>query len=837
MQKQSKWIKTEVAAGYLLLIGLLLYSVRFVYHETERMVEPDAWGAELELKRRLMGNALSRLYEAEVIGQSVSVGCMSDYPAYREAMKKAVVSIDTLRGFSSDSSQWLRLDSISSLLVRKEQNMLRLLRAVNDTTADYVYRRNVQEMIARQDSVVREERVRKKEIVRQDSFQVKEKKGFFKRLAEVFAPGRRDSTMVVNTLHEFITDTLMQAYNPADTVADLLRNISVELSDNRQKRMDLLRVRADRLRRDGQVLTFQINQLLRDFEREELSRSMDKLEQTQQLRRESVRVVGGIAIGATVLALLFLALIWRDIARSNRYRRQLEEAKQRAEDLLAVREGLMLTITHDLKAPVGSIIGYIDLLQRLRPDERQTVYLQNMKSSSEHLLKLVKDLVDYHRLDACKMEVNRIAFHPLHLFEEIRTAFEPMAARKGLTLHCDFDSQLGECAYVGDPFRIRQITDNLMSNAVKFTDTGRVSLKVDYRNPAVVITVSDTGKGIGREDKDRIFREFVRLKNAQGEEGFGLGLSIVQKLVALLEGDITVDSTLGEGTAFTVTLPLFPVAGSARAVAPVHLGGCGEEFGSSVFRGIRVLQIDDDRLQLELTAALLKRLQVEVVSCGQPDELFEQLGRQRFDVLLTDVQMPTLDGFALLRQLRQSDVRGWSALPVIAVTARGDMDEADFRAKGFSACLHKPFSLEELRKVLVGSVRSGEAGTETTVVQHPSTSVVDGGLDFEALTAFTEDDPETSEEIIRTFLTETEKQQEQLREALTRGEAAVVTALAHKMLPLLRMVRAEDCIPSLEWLEAHRDAPFSPEMTERADTVVRALDNVTSQARLFLRSR
>ena len=225
------------------------------------------------------------------------------------------------------------------------------------------------------------------------------------------------------------------------------------------------------------------NKSMKDYETETLLRARTEAEYQQAVRRRSAKIISGIAVGAVLLSAFFLIIIGRDITRSNRYRRELEEARRRAEDLLAVREKLMLAITHDFKAPLGSIMGYADLLSRLTVDERQRFYLDNMKTSSEHLLKLVVDLLDFHRLDLNKAEINRVTFHPSRLLEEIHVSFEPLTAAKGLALHCDIAPELGG-TYICDPLRLRQIINNLLSNAVKFTD--QVSFPVILSAPVRV---------------------------------------------------------------------------------------------------------------------------------------------------------------------------------------------------------------------------------------------------------------------------------------------------------------------------------------------------------------
>ena len=180
MKLQSRRTKQKVAVGYLLLIGLLAYAVYFISKEMESLAEPETYEMELDAKRKRMRAVLVKLYEAEVIGQSVSTGRISDYPSYHLTMKKAVTGIDSLRQLSGDSLQRQRLDSISSLLVRKEQNMFLLLRAVNDTTLDAAYMQQVNLIIEQRDSVVHQERVQTKVKVHQNSYQVqKKRKGFF----------------------------------------------------------------------------------------------------------------------------------------------------------------------------------------------------------------------------------------------------------------------------------------------------------------------------------------------------------------------------------------------------------------------------------------------------------------------------------------------------------------------------------------------------------------------------------------------------------------------------------------------------------------------------------
>ena len=463
-----------------------------------------------------------------------------------------------------------------------------------------------------------------------------------------------------------------------------------------------------------------------------------------------------------------------------------------------------------------------------------------MKSSSEHLLKLVSDLLDFHRLDLNKAEVNRIVFNPAQLFEEIRVCFEPLTAAKGLVLQCHIALELSE-KYISDPLRIQQIVNNLLSNAVKFTQQGKITLTVGYNASKLTIAVEDTGKGMASEDRERIFQEFTRLPGAQGEEGFGLGLSIVHKLVLLLEGTIDVQSTLGKGSCFTVVLPLFPVGKSivenkpfgSRIKKPSKDTDVSPEETDAVpaMKVIRVLLIDDDKIQLNLTAAMLKQHNIDAVCCEQLEELIEQLRSSTFDVLLTDIQMPAINGFDLVKLLRASNIPQARNIPVIAVTARSEMDEKALHEHGFAGCLHKPFTVKELLVTL----NEGQMSADEAHITHDMQLIADALpedtlFNFSALTAFSEDDPEAACSIIRTFIEETGKNADRMQQALTDREVDGIAAMAHKLLPLFTLIGASESVASLRWLESCRGEEFSEEIEKTTLETLEAVRKVVRAA-------
>ena len=761
-----RFTKLKITAGYTLLLAILLFSLVFVHREME---------------------ALS----------------------------------------AADDQQNLRTDSLLTLLHEKDQNTIQMLRVLSEANDSLLSASEIEEIISEQDSVITQQRVQHRVITKRDSLiTTPKKKGFFKRLAEVFSPSKQDSAVLVNTSLEVATDTILQ---PTTSKDSLQQKIRMATEEKRLQRRKTIRRTSTKYQRMNTQLTARMDSLIKQYEEEMTLRARQDAELQQEVWMRSARIIGGIAVGAVLLSAFFLILIMRDISRSNRYRQQLEVANKRAEDLLVAREKLMLAITHDFKAPLGSIMGYTELLSRLTEDERQRFYLDNMKSSSEHLLKLVSDLLDFHRLDLNKAEVNRVTFNPSQLFDEIYVSFEPLTAAKGLALQCHVAPELNG-RYISDPLRLRQIVNNLLSNAVKFTQKGEISLTAGYDSSKLTIAIADTGKGMALEDRERIFQEFTRLSGAQGEEGFGLGLSIVKKLVTLLEGTIDVQSTLGKGSCFTVTMPLYPVGKSIAESESTESENADTTEGAAAIppmKVIRVLLIDDDKIQLNLTAAMLKQHGIDAVCCEQLEQLIEQLRSSVFDVLLTDIQMPAINGFDLVKLLRASNIPQAKTIPVIAVTARSEMDKAALHEHGFAGCLHKPFTVKEL----LMTVNEGQLSADEA---HITEDMATAGINFSALTAYSEDDPEAASSIIQTFIEETGKNIERMQQALNDKEVDGIAAMAHKLLPLFTMIGADETITPLKWLEACRGEKFSEKIEETTLNILEAVRKVISEAERYL---
>lgn len=829
---------SKIAFGFILLISLLLGTIGYIYQKMNLLTEPSELEANINTRRKITNQIISQLYDVEIIGQTLRSGKIDEFQPYLLAIREAEANIDTLQIYLTDTLQQARLDTVRNLLRKKEKNMIAVLEAMADSPAEELYQAELDSLLNKQDSLLRAPRVQKKIVTHRNTYTIHhKKKGFLKRLAEVFSPGKNDSTQVNNIIQEEYTDTINEEYSPIDTIANLISDIRGKVFDTQQQQQRILLERVNKLRIAGSELSQRVTQLLENIETDEQNAAFSKIRQEQEIRNQAAQAIEIIATVAVVLSLIFFIVIWRDLTRSAHYRKELEKAKLYAENLLVARKRLMLTITHDIKAPVGSIIGYIDLLLRLTTDRRQLLYLTNMKNSARHLLDLIASLLDYHRLEAGKMDLQKVAFLPNELFYHIFQSFLPLAEKKGISL--TYEEQVSdELVLEGDPFRIRQIAENLLSNALKFTEKGSIKLRVNFQGNLFTFSIQDTGCGMTSEEQTRIFQEFTRLQSAQGQEGFGLGLSISKKLIELANGNIQIDSVPQKGSTFTVSLPLQQITANN-----ISTNKTGTLLPTT---RLHILLVDDDSIQLHVTQAIIFNTLVSgetsaeekpiIHCCQQPDEVIQILTNQQIDIVFTDIQMPTMNGFELLKHIRQLQIPHADTLPIIAITARGDLNEKDFLEQGFSGMLQKPFNQSDILQIFTRlfPVQPADTPEEPKKESYHTEKKENSTYLFTQLTAFSEDDHEAAIEIMKTFIQETRKNIQALQEALKVNDSQKLCAIAHKMLPTFTMIEAKEIIPTLKDMDHRRSNGLTDTENETYTTfIIKCAEKIISHAEAY----
>ena len=820
MAEQSGHITLKVILGYLLLVAIAVCSVVYIYQIIEQVAGEEEPDSKARQKVYLVTNTLSLLYESEALGQLVGMP-QNNVNHFNRTLNKAHSNMDSLRVLITDSVQLLKIDTIGMLLRQKRLNTRRLLETWKETNTEHLYTINIEKVIAEQDTFIEQKEIKEHVVVKQDTILSQKKpRGFFRRLADAFSPSREDTSIIVNTTRQIVTDTLVNVFNPADTIASVLKNLQDSVAGQRKLLADQLLERAANLRYNNSIVTRKINQILRDIEEEEVNASLERMQNKQKILRETSLLIAGIAIVSVVIVIIFIFMITRDISKSKYYRMQLEKAKQYAEDLLHSREKMMLTISHDIRAPLSSIIGYIDLLLRRHPDERQQYYLDNMSGSASHILSLVNDLLDFHRLESGKMEIQRVAFSVSALFNEIFTSFRPIAESKDLTFVLNLKEEGTEKLYIGDPIRIRQIVGNLLSNALKFTREGRVVMVVSINaladNSALLnVLVSDSGPGIPPEEQERIFGEFTRLSATEKAEGFGLGLSITRKMTVLMGGNLSLKSVVGQGCDFTIELPL-TVADVQVLPAAEEEAVSEPELPSFVGRDVYCLLVDDDPLQLALTEEYLRQNHVEVSSCTDPFSVVALLQKTSFDAVITDIQMPGMDGYQLLESIRNSGIPGTESLPVIALSASVENEHDHYLESGFTGFLNKPFTARQLI-TLLNKLLSTEL-------------LVTSDFNFDSLTAFAGEDKEASASILKTFVEETTKSNVLLEGTLQDDDWEQSAKISHKMVPLFTMLGATSLVEKLRVIEKNATTLPVEEWKSLLSEVIAEVKKIIEQA-------
>ena len=575
----------------------------------------------------------------------------------------------------------------------------------------------------------------------------------------------------------------------------MLHSLNKRISLEQAERLVQIQAQMDSLYVGGMELNERMNSIVSEFEQENNERFTARYRTFVLERNNSYYVVAGLALSISLLAIVLYILIHRDLNRRLRYEREFEQSDNRNRELLRSRKELMASVAHDLRAPLAAIRGCAEQLSSESDGSCRASYLDNILHSSDYMLALVDTLMEYHRMDEGGTHSKNTLFSLKTLFEEIADSHRLAARQKKLAFTASFSGLdvMVNC----DSSHIRQIVGNLLSNALKFTFHGKVLLEVEYRPGNLHISVLDTGMGIGLEEKKRIFGAFERLDNAHNIPGFGLGLAITARLVSSMQGHVEVESVPGKGSRFSVFLPIL------SAGQPV----CPEEKFSPVCElpvDIRVLVIDDNRIQLEVISKMLSRSQIHCDCCTDVRELMDCLNKQKYDLLLTDIQMPGANGFSVLELLRTSNIpRAWE-IPVIAITARSDK-KGEYLTAGFADCLHKPFSEKELLAAVSQMDRS----------------------DFAAIM----EGEENVEEMLDLFIKDTMDELAGIRDAFSTGDYKKLGSIIHKAAPLWEMIRINIPQSELREMASMTSEKWGGLSDKRIEELIKAVEHAVEKAK------
>ena len=820
--------RIKILVGYALLAVVLVSATWMVYDNTRSLSAVNEASERLMARRDIVDSLVFTMLETANAERSVLLGDAGKWQRFDEALSSSAANAMRLRPLLMDTLKQQRLDSLITLLKAKRENTLLVMKELNNDCRDIYYNNKLEALHSGRDSIVISPQTKERHEQHETVYEVvKTKRGFFRRLGDAFRKQHTDTVRTTRLTHQPSTATINHRLNIADSVANVLAEIHSEQQRANDRKQDAISSRNRQLQRVSIQLTKRTWLLIEDIQSDEHNALQRVVGKAMSSRRAMIVRIAVLGLLAILSAAILVVYILRDIKRERRDRQRIIEAKAETERIMQQRERLLLTITHDIKAPAASIAGFIDLLSEYVDQPKAVGYLQNISGSAKHLLQLVSALLDYHKLESGKAERHEVSFAPAVLISECVAQMQPLAMEKKLKLATDV--QVTESMLCrSDAFRIKQIVNNLVGNAIKYTDKGEVRVGVNIANRQLSISVKDTGCGMTPDELQTVFNAFTRLPGAQGKEGVGLGLTITREIVTLLGGNIRVQSTKGKGSTFTVSLPVKIVTNQGVQLSQLHqqsqqskqqlhqqsqrdsLIGALETSAppkdKSQHPTLSVVIVDDDRLQGQLLTEMLQRIEgisFNTTTTIHASEAIAIATESAPNIVFTDIEMPEMNGSEIMRRIRNNaEVQQQSCTTkFVAMTAHEQSIMPQLRSDGFDACLFKPFSVQTLAATicqLTGvSVRVSEnsklktAGeTENSKLKilalaSVSTSRAQNSKLRTALLPFTDGDPEAERQIIGDIRKSIEEYLEMIGDG---SDPERIAKAVHKAMPLLEML-------------------------------------------------
>lgn len=713
-------IGRKLAIGYTVIVALIGGIVYTYLREWRQMVSLESEIKQIHEVRQSVHEAYVHMLDLTMFGETILEWEKADTAIYRAKRHK----VDSILCEFKDYYSGERIDSLRALMAEKEIQLF-----------------NISQLFEKQLELGEELAERVPVIAYESTQQEPEKKkrgflGLFKKKEK-----------------------------PQPTTTTKLYTLNRDVVKKQSEQNRRLTETADSLAQRNYIINTQLKSLIAAMD-ERVTTDLREREQQIIITREETKVwLGGITAFLLLSLAISYIIIMNDHAKKERGRRKLEESNRKNAELLEMRKKIILTISHDIRSPLNSIIGYSELAMDTRDKKKRNQQLKKVLSRSKHILHLVNNLLDVYRLNQAKETMHPVPFRISDLLNRVVDGATQPINDKGLLFEHEFTGT--NVVVKGDVDRIEQVINNLIANAVKFTSSGHIAFNVNYSEGVLVMKVNDTGMGMTEEMMKRIYLPFERAASAENAEGYGLGLPIAHGIVTMLGGTINVESEVNRGTTFTVILPL-PITDE-----PIEEEGVS--FDASLHLPKRVIAIDDDILQLELVKEMLERNGVSCTVCTKVDKLTEEMRKKNYDLLLTDIQMPNTDGFKLLELLRKSRIGNSKDIPIVAMTARSESERDALLDAGFDGCIFKPFSMNELLKVIASVVKGREPGSET---------------DFSMMLANVSD----KKKILRTMIESCEKDIVDLKIAMTNENRESMRSIAHRMFPMWEMLSMDEIL-------------------------------------------
>ena len=725
-----KYIHKIIVSGYL-LITLLIVCIAYTWYKEWQDVEAlESNNLQIDEFRKEINNIHIQLIEFSLLGETILEWDDEDLEHYHDRR----MAIDSMLCRFKATYPAERIDSVNYLLEDKERQMRGIVKLLDEQQV-------LNDKIARQLPVIVQKSV-------QEQPQKPKRKGFL----GIF--GKKEKPKPTTTT------TMLRSFN---------RNMIAEQQEQSRRLSEY----ADSLAARNAELNRQLKGLIRQIDRKVQADLQKREAEIAAMRERSFFQIGGLTGVVLLLLVISYIIIHRNANRIKRYKKettdligQLKQSVEQNEALIASRKKAVHTITHELRTPLTAITGYAALMQKSCSADKTEMYIQSIQHSSSRMREMLNTLLDFFRLDNGKEHPNFSPCRISAITHILETEFMPIAMNKGLALTITNQT---DAVVLTDKERILQTCNNLLSNAVKFTESGSISLTMDYDNSMLKIIVEDTGTGMTEEEQQRVFGAFERLSNAAAKDGFGLGLSIVQRIVAMLGGTICLESEKGRGCCFTVKIPMQAAGELPEKAVPNYV--CNNE------RCHDIIAIDNDEVLLLMLKEMYAHEGMHCDTCTNVAELMELIRKKEYSLLLTDLNMPEINGFELLELLRSSNVGNSKSIPVVVTTASGSCSKEELLERGFAGCLFKPFSISELMEITDKCALSG------TLDEKP---------DFSTLLSYGNEAV-----ILEKLIMETDKEMQAVKEAEQRKDLQELDALTHHLRSSWHILRTEQPLREL----------------------------------------
>lgn len=767
MVQKPKAVKLKVILGYILLFSFAVLSVWFVYTEILKIALPNN-NSDDNKKIIKISNTIADLYASEALGRtSILTGSEQDQIRYNKVLDTIKHDLNIIKE-DAEPAQKPKFDSIQFLLELKRKSTADIIQYRKTSGSSNIFGGAITGIYNAKDSI--KEKVKPVKIEKRYQW----------------------SSLVNSLLTPRQMDSLSKLKVSNDSLALAFDKVLTNLWFKDNKLKYALYLKEQKLLEENLIISDQLRALLSSVENEILHNSYLKMNKSQAGINNTINTMSWMGAVALIVLILFASVILSDLTSNQNYRKQLELLNVENEQLLRSKTMLMATVTHDLQTPLGSIIGFSDLMDSSDISGKQKQYISNIKESADYILKLVNDLLDFSKLENNRIAIEEVSFNVKSLIENTCKTLEPAAINKNIELTWDIDEELNS-NFISDPYRIKQVLTNLISNSVKFTQEGSVEVTVVIKDNTIVIAVLDTGIGIAKEKQEEVFKEFTQAHSGIEKRfgGTGLGLTISRRIIELIGGTITLESEIGQGSIFTIAIPCKPCTSNINT----EVASACTEYPS--LSGKKALIVDDDTTQLALLREIFTGYGMNVKTEANSSAVASIIDQEHFDIVMTDIQMPVTDGFDIVKTIRSNNDAGVASLPVVALSGRKDLMTKDYTDAGFTFHHPKPIEVHTLLTLIANVFGENLQVQETRKKQKIQKSL----FNLKSLIQFTHNDPDSLKMIIETFIESADENCMALQKAVKNKETQKIAEIAHKMIPMLRQMEVYSMVKLLDPLE------------------------------------